>query len=148
MTEQSRLITIFEKPFNQVLLIAGMTIVFSLIDLIMPHHSKLLELNSGTWIVGTAMIFCFVIINTIIALRMEPILPYWSRSIVIFAGLLVFTYAWCYLLSGKHIDDSGGFSWLWIVLTMVYLVFFVIARTMKRIVDIANDQDKKLRGEE
>jgi hypothetical protein len=31
---------------------------------------------------------------------------------------------------------------------MVYLTFFIIARTMKRIVDIANEQDKKLRGEE
>ncbi len=60
----------------------------------------------------------------------------------------MFTYGWCYLLSGKNIDDTGGFSWLWIVLTMVYLVFFVIARTMKSIVDIANEQDKKLRGEE
>ena len=148
MTEQSRLVTIFENPFKQVMLIAAMTIVFSLIDFVMPHHSGLFEANSGTWIVGTAMIFCFVIINTIIALRMEPILPYWSKSIMIFAGLLAFTYGWCFLLTGKNIDDAGGFSWLWIVLTMVYLVFFVIARTMKRIVDIANEQDKKLRGEE
>ncbi|MEO6132938.1 MAG: hypothetical protein ABIQ02_13910 [Saprospiraceae bacterium] len=146
--ESSRLVRVFKKPLNQALLIISMTIVFSLIDLVLPHHSDLLEAKSGTWIVGTAMMFCFIIINTVVALMIEPILPYWSKSILIFVGLFLFTYAWCYFLTSKHIDDVGVFSWLWIVLTMVYLVFFVIARSMKRIVDLANEQDKKLRGEE
>ncbi len=148
MTEESKLITIFQKPLNQAALVVGMMIVFSLIDKVMPHHYELLEVNSGTWIIGTAMIFCYIILNAIVAFRIDIIVPYWSKSIMFFIGLLVLTYGWCYLLTGKHIDDAGGFSWLWIVLTMAYLVFFVIARSMKRIVDLANDQDKKLRGEE
>ena len=142
------MITIFQKPLNQAALIVCMTIVFSLIDYVLPHHNDLFEADSGSWIVGTAMIFCFIIINSVVALKSEPILPYWSKSLLIFVGLLVFTYAWCYMLTGKQIDDVGSFRWLWIVLSMVYIVFFIIARTMKRIVDIANEQDKKLRGEE
>ena len=67
---------------------------------------------------------------------------------MIYIGLLAFTYGWCYMLTGKQIDDVGSFRWLWMVLSMVYIVFFVIARSMKRIIDIANEQDKKLRGEE
>src|SRR4030095_27983 len=148
MNEPSRLVTIFQKPLHQVALIVGMTIVFTLIDKILPHNNLFFEEKSGSWIVGTAMIFCYIIINTILALRAEPILPYGSKSILIFVGLLAFTYGWCYLLTGKHIDEVGSFRWLWIVLTMVYITFFIIARTMKRIVDIANEQDKKLRGEE
>ena len=148
MTEPSRLVTIFQKPLNQAALIVGMIIVFTLIDFVLPHNNQLFELNSGSWIVGTAMILCFIIVNTIIALRTEPILPYWTKSILIFVGLLAFTYAWCYMLTGKHIDEVGSFRWLWIVLTMVYFVFFTIARTVKRIIDVANEQDKKLRGEE
>ena len=148
MSEPSRLVTIFQKPLNQAALIVCMIVVFTLIDYVLPHHSELFEQKSGSWIVGTAMIFCFIIVNTIIALRTEPILPYWSKSVLIFIGLLAFTYGWCYMLTGKQIDEVGDFTWLWIVLSMVYLVFFVIARTMKRIVDIANEQDKKLRGEE
>ena len=148
MSEPSKLIFIFQKPLNQAVLIVGMTIIFTLVDYVLPHNNELFEMNSGSWIVGTAMIFCFIIINTIIALRTEPFLPYWGKSVMIFIGLLVFTYAWCYMLTGKQIDEVGSFRWLWIVLTMVYLVFFIIARSMKRIVDIANEQDKKLRGEE
>lgn len=148
MTEESRLIALCQKPLNQAAFVVIMMIIFSLIDKVMPHHYELLEVNSGTWIIGTAMIFFFIILNAIVAFLTDIILPYWTKSILLFIGLLVFTYGWCYLLTGKHIDDAGGFSWLWIVLTMAYFVFFGIARSMKRIVDLANDQDKKLRGEE
>ena len=144
----SRLITIFSNPLYQVLLVTGMTIVFTLVDKILPHSTTLLEPNSGTWIVGTAMILCFIILNTVVALKIEPIRPYWSKSITFYIGFLAFTYLWCWFLSGKHIDEAGSFRWLWFVLTLVYQIFFAIARSMKRIVDIAIRQDKKLRGED
>jgi len=146
--ETSKLIILFSKPLYQALLVVSMTIVFSLIDKMMPHHTELLEINSGTWIVGTAMVLCYIILNSIVALRIEPIIPYWSKSVTFYIGTLVFVYAWSYLLSGKSIDEAGSFRWLWLVLTLVYMVFFAIARSMKRIVDYALKQDEKLRGEE
>ena len=146
--EPSKLIIMFSKPLYQALLVVAMTIVFSLFDKMMPHHTELLEINSGTWIVGTAMILCYIILNAIVALRIEPIIPYWSKSVTFYIGTLVFVYAWSYLLSGKSIDEAGSFRWLWLVLTLVYMVFFAIARSMKRIVDYALKQDEKLRGEE
>ncbi len=146
--EPSNLIRIFSKPLYQALLAAGMAILFSLVDKMLPHHTELLEINSGTWIVGTAMILCYIILNAIVALRIEPIIPYWSKSVTFYIALLVFIYFWCWMLSGKSIDDAGSFRWLWIVLTLVYMVFFLIARSMKRIVDYALKQDEKLRGEE
>src|SRR5678815_3821441 len=79
--ETSKLIILFSKPLYQALLVVAMTIVFSLIDKMMPHHTELLEINSGTWIVGTAMILCYIILNSIVALRIEPIIPYWSKSV-------------------------------------------------------------------
>lgn len=146
-TEPSRLITVFSKPLHQVALVVCMIILFSLVDWVLPHQNVLFDANSGPWTVATAMILCFVILNAIVALRIEPILPYWRSSVMFYIGLLVFCYGWCYLLSGKHIDEVGSFRWLWIVLTLVYMVFFAIARSMKRIVDLAIRQDEKLLGE-
>ena len=148
MTQPSKLVTIFEKPLHQAALVACMIMVFSLFDMMLPHSNNLFEVNAGPWIVATAMMLCFVILNTIVALRIEPIIPYWSTSVMLYLGLLAFSYGWCWLLSGKHIDDVGSIRWLWFVLTMVYMVFFTIARSMKRIIDIANRQDEKLRGEQ
>ena len=148
MTQTSKLVTIFEKPLHQAALVASMILVFSVFDMMLPHSNNLFEVNAGPWIVATAMMLCFVILNTIVALRIEPIIPYWSASVMFYLGLLAFSYGWCFLLSGKHIDDVGSIRWLWFVLTMVYMVFFTIARSMKRIIDIANRQDEKLRGEQ
>jgi hypothetical protein len=146
--QPSKLITIFSKPLYQALLVVAMTIVFSLVDKMMPHYSNLFEVNSGTWIVATAMILCYIILNSVVALKTEPILPYWIQSVVLYIALLAFSYGWSYMLSGKGIDDVGSFRWLWLVLTLVYMVFFAIARSVKRIVDFAIKQDDKLRGEE
>jgi hypothetical protein len=148
MAGPSGLVTLFSRPLNQALLVAAMTIIFSLIDLVLPHPDILFEKHAGVWIVSTAMILCYVILNTVVALRIEPIIPYWSRSVIYYVVLLAFTYGWCFLLSGRHIDEVGSFRWLWLVLTLVYMVFFAIARSVKRIVDIAIKQDEKLRGEE
>ena len=147
MSQPSRLITIFEKPLHQGLLVAAMIFVFGLIDFMLPHTNTLLDAHAGPWIVSTAMALCFVIMNSLIALRIENIIPYWSTSVICYLGLLAFGYLWSLVLSGKHIDDVGSFRWLWFVLTMVYLVFFMIARSVKRVVDIANKQDERLRGE-
>ena len=125
----------------------GMIIVFTLVDYILPHPDSIFEGNSGPWIVATAMILCYVILNTLVSLRIEPILPYLILSVVLYFAILGFSYLWCNFLTGKHIDDVGSIRWLWFVLTLVYMIFFAIARSMKRIIDIANDQDAKLRGE-
>lgn len=146
--ESSKLARLFVKPLNQLVLVIGMMIVFTLFDLMMPHNGNFFEATAGTWIVTTAMILCFVILNTVVALRVEPIIPYWRNSVFCFVGLLLFGYGWSFLLTGKHIDEVGSFRWLWMVLTLVYMVFFAIARSMKRIVDFALRQDEKLRGEE
>ena len=148
MKEPSRLITFFMKPLHQAGLIALLTIVLTLGDHFMPHDDAFFKVNAGPWIVSTAMVLLFIILNTLVALVIGPVIKYWTQSIMMFVVVLAFAYGWSYLLSGKHIDDVGSFRWIWIVLGMVYIVFFGIARSVKNIVDFAIKQDNKLRGEE
>ena len=124
-----------------------MILIFSLIDYFLPHSNSLFEKNSGPWIVSTAMVLCYVILNSVVALRIEPIIPYWSQSVMLYLALLGLSYGWSYFLSGLHIDDAGSFRWLWFVITLTYMIFFAIARSVKRIVDLAMKQDERLRGE-
>ena len=67
---------------------------------------------------------------------------------MIFIALLVGGGFLAYLVSGVTIDEAGSFRWLYVVLTMGYLIFLAIVQSMKRIVDIAIQQDKRLRNEE
>lgn len=137
-----------KNPVFQVISVGALSLILTLIDSLFPHDDTLFEVNAGPWIVTTAMILFFIIVNTVVALRIVDIIPYWLRSLVCFVLLYGFSYGLSYLLSGKHIDDVGSFRWLWMVLGMVYLVFFIIVRSMKKIMDFAINQDKKLRGED
>lgn len=148
MTDSKKIIQLLNKPLFQAAVMAVLMMLLTGVDYFMPSDDEFFDADAGPWIVSTAMILLFIIVNTVVALRIINILPYWTLSIVSFISLMAFAYGWCFLLTGQHIDDVGSFRWLWIVLGMVYLVFFVITRTMKRIVDIAIEQDKKLRGEE
>ena len=148
MSQPNWLVLIFQKPLYQALLVLSLILILTGMDSLMPHDDVFFKVNAGPWIVSTAMMLLFILINTIVALRIEKITPYWTQSVIAYIALLIFSYGWCYLLSGKHIDDVGSFRWLWIVITMVYFIFFAIARSMKQIVDFAIRQDKKLRGED
>ncbi len=148
MTNPDRLLTLALKPVYQVVFAAGISIILTLFDALFPVNNDFLEVNAGPWIVTTAMVLLFIITNTVVVLRIKELLPYWIQSIICFVALLAFSYGWSFLISGKHIDEVGSFRWIWMVLFMVYLVFFVIARSMKTIVDFAIRQDNKLRGEE
>ena len=119
MTQPNRLVTIFQKPVFQALLVLTLIILLTGMDALLPHDDVFFKANAGPWIVSTAMVLLFILINTIVALRIENITPYWIQSVILFVSLLAFSYGWCYLLSGKHIDDVGSFRWLWIVITMV-----------------------------
>ncbi len=148
MSKPDRLMTLAVKPIYQVVAVAGLSILLTLFDALFPVNNDFLKVNAGPWIVTTAMVLLFIIVNTIVVLRVQDLLPYWIQSVVCFMALLVFSYGWSWMISGKHIDEVGSFRWIWMVLFMVYLVFFVIARSMKTIVDFAIRQDNKLRGEE
>ncbi len=137
----SRLLTILENPLYQTGIIACFIILLSLVEKVLPQADSVLEQNAGPWVVTTAMILCFVILNTIVLFRIKSPVTYWVRSVIFYVVLLVLAYGWCFLLSGLHIDDAGSFRWLWMVLTLVYMIFFAIAYTIRSIIAIADKED-------
>lgn len=148
MIQPASPVIFYLKPLYQAGMVILLIVVLTFVDNLVPQDNDYLQASSGPWIVSTAMVLLFIIINTVVSLRIDNIMPYWTISLLCFCGLLLFSYGWCFMLTGKHIDEVGSFRWLWMVLSMVYFVFFGITRSMKRIVDFAIRQDKNLRGED
>jgi len=130
------------RPVIQAGGVGILIVLLTLVDKVMPHNTELLKPGASTWIMASGLVLFFVILNPIVTLRMKSVSRYFPTSIVCYIGLLIFGYAWCYLITGKHIDDTGSFRWIWIVLTIAFLVFHLIARAMRRIVDIAMRLDR------
>lgn len=136
------------NPFIQGIVIACMIIFFVGIELIFKWTGISEPDQNSPWITSTAMLLFYTIANSIISIKANRLLQYWGRSITTYILLLVLGALFAYLVSGMPIDQAGSFRWLFVVLTLGYLIFLAIVQTMKRIVDIAIKQDKRLRGEE
>ncbi len=135
------MLSFLESPFYQAGIVLALILVLTGIDHLLPHRTELIHPRAGSWIMATALLLCFVILNTIFLFRINEVVAYFSRSVVSYILLLLFSYGWCYLLSGVHFDEAGSFRWLWFVLTLVYMVFFAIAYTIRGIIAIADREE-------
>lgn len=99
------------------------------------------------WIAGSFVLF-FAFFNAIIGLATKAKGKYQIFSIPAFLGVVLFSAIIAELFSGVSIHDAGSYRWIFIVIAIVYLVFLAITNLMRTIIEIAIDQDKKLRNEE
>lgn len=99
------------------------------------------------WVFVLAMTLFYALFNSIFGLKSQKPVRYFGHSIYSYVGLLVVGSLLAWLFSGLTIDEAGSFRWLYVVLTFGYIIFIVISRLMKQIVEIAMKQDDRLRGE-
>ncbi|MDX1479407.1 MAG: hypothetical protein R3301_16950 [Saprospiraceae bacterium] len=144
--KQLDLQTVFANPVYQAIAVLGVSLVFVLVDKLGGVTGIWETEPRSTWIIMTAFVLFFALFNSVLSLRTKNMNKYWSRSIMCFVGLIAVSVLASTILSGVSMDEAGTFRWLFVVLTIGYLVFLVIVRLMKRIVDIAIRQDEKLRG--
>ena len=148
MIDQKKALEWIVNPFVQGALIAAMILLFVVIELLMKWTGITHPEQNSPWIISTSMLLFYTIANSIISIKAKSLIRYWGKSITTYILILVLGALFAYLVSGLSIDEAGSFRWLFFVLTMGYLIFLAIVQTMKRIVDIAINQDKRLRGEE
>jgi hypothetical protein len=100
---------------------------------------------NSPWIIMTSFILFFSIANSILSLRTPNLNKYWAISIVSYIALLAFSGLVATFLSGLSFDEAGSFRWLFMVLTLGYLVFLSVVRLIRRIVEYAIKQDDDLK---
>jgi len=100
------------------------------------------------WEIAATGLLFFAIMNSVLSIAFEDQNFYWLYSIIGFALLLVSCGGLAFLCSGITIDEAGSFRWIFLVFTMGYIILLAIVRTMKKIITIAQREDKRLRGEE
>lgn len=140
--------SILEKkihPLKQAFAIGLLVVIF--LSLAKAIHS---EDSTGTifWEIGASGLLFYAMINSVLSIAFDNQNFYWLYSIIGFAALLIVCGGLSFLYSGTNIDDAGSFRWIFLVFTMGYIILLSIVRTMKKIITIAQREDKRLRGEE
>ena len=141
-------LSLLKSPFSPFVQ-AGVVLVLMLLFLITHKAFGGADRDPLTawWISGSFVLF-FAFFNAIIGLATKAKGKYQIFSIPAFLGVVLLAAVLAELFSGVSILDAGSYRWIFIVIGIVYLVFLAITNLMRTIIEIAIDQDKKLRNEE
>ncbi len=141
----------FKKEIHPLLqaMVVGVSIPVILLLFMIPKWLGIYSLQSYfPWTVAAAMTLFFAVGNSILSLGATNQNKYWGNSIMSYMGLLLFGGFIAWLFSGLNIYEAKSFRWIYIVFTFGYLLFLCMVRAMRKIVQIAQKQDARLRGEE
>ena len=134
----------YAKAYNPYLQ-AG--IIFSAV-IIVTILAKLVEITGimavhprFPWMIAGSFMLFFAMFNSIFSLSAENMLKYWGRSIYSYMGLAAASGVIAYLSSSIPIGEAGSFRWIYIVLTIGYLIFLSMMMVLKNIVDFAQREE-------
>ena len=142
--------SIFEKnipPLMQAGIVLVTALVFMLCWKAAVHFG--MDLRQRTpWLISSALMLFFGLFNSVFSLSAEKRFIYWRDSIYAYVllGVLGGLMAWGF--SGLTIDEAGSFKWMYFIFTFSFIIFLTIINLMRKIVELAQKQDRRLRGEE
>lgn len=141
-----------QNPINQALLIVVAVLVFNLGALILSSTGMEIE-QRFPWTIAASFLLFFTAMNTVMGIFCKEMDRYRSRSILSFVGLAAVSALLARLFSQLPINEAGSYKWIYIVLTIGYMVFLLILTAMRTIVEFAQREEwnqprlrKKRRG--
>lgn len=93
------------------------------------------------WMCAAAFMLLFALFNSVFALAVKDVTRYWGRSIYSFLGLAAIAGLTAYLTSSLSISEAGSFRWIYIVVTIGYLIFLGMVSLLRTIVDFAQKEE-------
>jgi hypothetical protein len=129
------------SPFLQAAIAFGSVIIFILVSKVIKLSGLMEVPDRFPWITAASFLLLFALFNSVFSLSAENILKYWGRSIYSFVGLAVGSGLVAYLFSSITIDEAGSYRWIYVVLTIGYLVFLGMMAFMRRIVEFAQREE-------
>jgi len=136
------------KPVYQLgIIMLLMVVLTGIIELATTDSYKDLYPN-GAWEIMAACVLFFALVNCVFSLQTTNRQYYWRDSIFSFMALLVLGCLLAWAFTGVTVREAGSISWILFVFSFGYLIFLSIVNVMRFVVELAQRQDSRLRGEE
>lgn len=131
------------SPYKQGLVCAAIVLLFHAFAYIISP-----EKGTTFWVNAIAILLFYALFNSVLSIASKDMNQYWFKSIITYVALCLFGGLTAWMITGVSIDDAGSFRWLYMVFTLGYIIFLSLVRAMRKIVLMAQKQDKRLRGED
>jgi hypothetical protein len=134
------------NPIFQVIVVLCISITAMIVFFLLKYSGTMNVDNRVFWVIGGATTLFFGLFNSVISLGATDMNVYWFRSTASYVVLMVLSGCLAYFFSGMTMNEAGSFKWIFMVLTFGYLLFLSIMRFMRKIVQIAQQEDDKWVG--
>lgn len=136
------------KPFFQLgIILVLLVFLASVMQFSMTEEQRALSPNTA-WEVMASCVLFFSLVNAVFSLQTKARANYWRNSIFSFIALLLLGSGIAWLFTGVSLRDAGSIGWILFVFSFGYLIFLSIANIMRFVMELAQKQDKRLRGED
>jgi hypothetical protein len=129
-----------KNPFYQVTLMLAFSVSIMCVAYIGRKLGILDFSDRFFWMTTCANMLFFAVFNSVSSISAQNLANYWGRSIMSFMGFAVISGLFSYFFSGIHIFDAGSYSYIYYVITFVYLIFLAMVQSMKAIVEFAQKE--------
>jgi hypothetical protein len=129
-----------QNPIYQAVMLLIAVFVFNLGALAFRAGGMEIE-QRFPWTIAASFLLFFAAMNAIMSLFAQNTETYWSRSILSFVGLAAVSALLAQLFSQLSMNEAGSYKWVYIVLTLSYLVFLLMLTAMRKIVDFAQREE-------
>ena len=93
------------------------------------------------WSIGSALMLFFAMANSLLSLRAPSFVKYWGASIYSYLALAFGTIMAAWGFSGIPLREAGSYRWIYIVVTVGFIVFLSMVNFMKIIVRYAEKEE-------
>jgi hypothetical protein len=129
-----------QNPIYQAVMLLIVVLVFNLGSLVFKAGGMEIE-QRFPWTIAASFLLFFAAMNAILSIFAKNMDHYWSRSILSFIGLAAVSGLLAQWFSGLTMNEAGSYKWIYIVLTIGYLVFLLMLSAMRKIVDFAQREE-------
>jgi FtsH-binding integral membrane protein len=141
MSEPRRSIIVkLQSPFLQALIVLALMLLFDLSG----KFLQMAGMDIGPrypWNVSASFLLFFALLNSLLSLLAKSTDHYWGKSILSYIALAALGGVAAKMFSSLNINEAGSYRWLYIVLTIGYLVFLSIIGLVRKIVEFAQKEE-------
>lgn len=129
-----------KDPVYQAGLVVIILLFFDLMLLFSKSAGATIE-QRMPWTLSLTFVLFYIVVNVLSSLLNKDLDRYWTRSMLSFVVLVLLSAGLAYLFSSQTINEAGTYRWLYIVLTIGYLVFMAIINAVRKIVEYAQMEE-------
>jgi hypothetical protein len=129
------------KPFVQALIIIIAVFIVNIGAVIIKASGLIEVTNRFAWLNAASFMLFFAVLNSIYSIASKNVPQYWGYSMYSFMLVAGISGLQAVFFSGISIGNAGSYMWIYVVVTIGYLVFISLMTILKKVVAFAEKEE-------